>query len=155
VLAAVLIAGAIGALAAVRAGRLAALATVQAGLAWAVVLAVILVAWPRMEERESTKGLVSRLQARGLDGDLVAAFHVPDVSLDFYLGRTLRREIDETKLKDAVASDPGRLWVVKSEELDAIAARQDLAVERIDVSSRRWVVRLTPRAEVATLGATP
>ena len=154
-LAAVLVVGAVATFLAARRGRLVALTGAHAGLAVAIVFATVAVAGPRLEEHESTKGLVRRLEARGLDGDVVGAFRVPDVSLDFYLGRTLARERDETKLKEAVAAAPRGLWVFKAEELDAIASRQGLSVEPVDTASRRWVVRLAPAGGVAALESTP
>lgn len=154
-LAAVLVVGAVAVLVAARRGRLVALVSAHAALAVAIVLTSVAVAGPRIEDQNSTKGLVTRLQARGLDGDVAGAFHVPDVSLDFYLGRTLPRERDEEKLKAAVAENPKGLWVVRAEEVGAVAARLGLTVDPVDTASRRWVVRLGPAVGEAALERTP
>ena len=143
-LAVLLVAGGLAALAAARARRIAALAAAQAAFTWAVMLLVVL-AWPGIEEHESTRALVDRLKVRGLDGQ-VAAFHVPDVSLDFYLGRTIQREVDVARLAEEVAASPDRPWIVRSEEAEAIADRGGFTLEKIDAVSRRWVVRFAPRS---------
>jgi hypothetical protein len=75
---------------------------------------------------------------------VAGAYRVPDVSLDFYLGRTLARENDAAGLAARVQGDPQRLWVVRADEVEAIAARVPLNVERVMTVSRRSVVRLSP-----------
>jgi hypothetical protein len=45
-----------------------------------------------------------------------------------------------------VADDPGRLWVVRTVDIDDIAKGTPLTLERVLTVSRRTVVRLTPRA---------
>jgi 4-amino-4-deoxy-L-arabinose transferase-like glycosyltransferase len=143
-LAAVLTAAALAALVAVRYSRLAVFATVQAASTVAVVLVVVIYAWPGLEASESTKTLVRRLEAGGLAAELAGAYRVPDVSLDFYLGRALARETDAAGLKARVQSDPGRLWVVRADEVEALAARESLSLARVMTVSRRAVVRLSP-----------
>jgi len=144
---AVLIAAfALAAVAAVRNVRIAAFAAVQAASMIAVVLVVVVFAWPGLEQQESTKTLVGRLAAQGLADQLAGAYRVSDVSLDFYLDRTLPRETDAGGLARRVGGDPGRLWVVRADEVDGIAARGPLIVERVMTVSRRTVVRLSPRA---------
>lgn len=143
-LAAVLTAAAIAALAAVRFSRLAVFAAVQAASTVAVVLVFVVFAWPGLEASESTKTLVRRLDAGGLAPDLAGAYRVPDVSLDFYLGRALARETEASGLARHVSSDPGRLWIVRADEVDALAAREPLTLVRVMTVSRRAVVRLSP-----------
>jgi 4-amino-4-deoxy-L-arabinose transferase-like glycosyltransferase len=143
-IAAIVVAAALAAAFAAGRGRLIRFTVAQAGVTLAIVLTFVTIAWPRLEAVESTKSLVARLRADGLADQVVAAYRVPDVSLDFYLGRTLPRETDEAKLAARVAERPGALWVLRAEEVDGLAARQGFQVERIDVRSRRWVVRLAP-----------
>jgi hypothetical protein len=143
VLAAMSIAAAIAALAAVRFSTLAVFAAVQAALTVAVVL-VVVSAWPRIEESKSTRTLVRRLEAVGSAAELTGAYRVPDVSLDFYLGRALARETDEGGLLRRVSSDPGRLWVVRADEVEALGARMPLTLVRVMTVSRRAIVRLSP-----------
>jgi 4-amino-4-deoxy-L-arabinose transferase-like glycosyltransferase len=144
-LAALLAVLALASVAAVRAFRLTAFAMAQAASTIAVVLVVVVFAWPGLEPLESTKTLVGRLAAQGLTNQLAGAYRVTDVSLDFYLDRTLPREIDAGGLARRVESEPGRLWVVRADEVDGLAAREPLLVERVMTVSRRAVVRLSPR----------
>jgi 4-amino-4-deoxy-L-arabinose transferase-like glycosyltransferase len=143
-LALVLVAGAIAAVVAVRFGSLAVFAGVQAASTVAIVLFVVCVALPRLDGSLSTKSLVARLATSGLSGQVVGAYRVRDVSLDFYLGRTLARENDTSELVERVRSDPGKLWVARPRDVDELAARSPLAVERVLTVSRCAVVRLSP-----------
>jgi len=145
-LAAALTIGGVAAVAAVRAGRLAIFAGVQAASAVAVVLVLVVFAWPGLESRESTKTLVRRLATGGLADQIAGAYRVPDVSLDFYLDRTLPRETEPGALARRVGSDPGRLWVMSADDVAGIEARQSMTVERVMTESRRAVVRLSPHA---------
>lgn len=149
VMGATLAVGAIASVVAVARGRLIAFAAAQAGAATIVVLTFVTFAWPGIEAAESTKALVAALRASGQGEAQVSAYRVPDVSLDFYLGRTLPRETDEARLAARVAEAPGGLWVMRSDEVDAVASRRGLAVERVAVVSRRSIVRLTPRTVAA------
>jgi len=143
---AALIAGcALAAVAAVRGARLATFAAVQAASTVAVVIVVVTFAWPGLDPQESTKTLVGRLADQGLANQVAGAYRVTDVSLDFYLDRTLLRETDPGGLAKRVEREPGRLWVVRADEVDGLAARQPLLVERVMTVSRRTVVRLSPR----------
>jgi len=143
-LAAVLAAAALAAFGAVRFGRLAVFAVVQAASTVAVVLVFVVFAWPGLEASESTKTLVRRLEAGGLAAELAGAYRVPDVSLDFYLGRALARETDAGGLARHVSHDPGRLWVVRTDEVDTLASRDALTLVPVMTVSRRAVVRLSP-----------
>jgi 4-amino-4-deoxy-L-arabinose transferase-like glycosyltransferase len=143
-LAAVLAVAALAAAVAVHLRRLAAFAAVQAGSTVVVVLVFVLFAWPRLESSESARTLVRRLEADGLAADLAGAYRVPDVGLDFYLGRTLPRETDAGRFVKQVESDPGRLWVVRADEVDAMASWLPFNVERVVTVSRRTVIRLSP-----------
>jgi 4-amino-4-deoxy-L-arabinose transferase-like glycosyltransferase len=146
VLAAVLVVGGLGSVAVLRWGRLAAFAAMQAASTVGVVLVFVLYTWPGLEARESTKTLVRRLDAGGLAGDVAGAYRVPDISLDFYLDRTIARESDGARLAARVADQPGRLWVVRADDVDDLRASLPLAVEPVMTVSRRSVVRLTPEA---------
>jgi hypothetical protein len=130
----------------VYAGRLAAFATVQAASTVALVLVFVVFAWPALETSESTKTLVRRLAAGGLTDQVAGTYRVPDVSLDFYLGRSLSRESDASALAARVGNDPGRLWVVRADDVDTMAERLPFSVERVLTVSRRTVVRLAPFA---------
>ena len=143
-LAAVLTVAALAALAAVAFRRLAVFIALEAASTVAVVLVLVFFAWPGLEASESTKTLVRRLAAGGLQAELAGAYRVPDVSLDFYLGRTLPRVTDAGLLAERVGLDPGRLWVVRADEVDALAARLPLTLVPVMTVSRRAVVRLSP-----------
>jgi 4-amino-4-deoxy-L-arabinose transferase-like glycosyltransferase len=144
-LAAVLIVAALAALAAVRASSLAAFAAVQAASTVFVVLVFVVFAWPGLDASESTRTLVRRLEAGGLAPELAGSFRVPDVSLDFYMGRALARETDAGQLARRVSGDPGRLWVMRADEVESLTAQQPLELVRVMTVSRRAVVRLWPR----------
>jgi hypothetical protein len=77
---------------------------------------------------------------------VAGTYRVPDVSLDFYLGRSLSRESDASALAARVGNDPGRLWVVRADDVDTMAERLPFSVERVLTVSRRTVVRLAPFA---------
>jgi 4-amino-4-deoxy-L-arabinose transferase-like glycosyltransferase len=154
-IAGLLVVAAVLAAVAASSGRILRFAAAQAGVTMAIVLTFVLLAWPRLEGAESTKGLIARLRAEGLADQVVAAYRVTDVSLDFYLGRTLPRETDDAKLVERVADQPRGLWVVRPEDIDGIAARHGFRVERVDVGSRRWVVRIAPGEPGAVLEARP
>jgi 4-amino-4-deoxy-L-arabinose transferase-like glycosyltransferase len=143
-LAAVLVAAALAASAAVLFGRLAIFATVQAVSTVGFVLVFVVFGWPGLEASESTRTLVQRLEAGGLAAQIAGAYRVPDVSLDFYLGRALARETDAGGLARRVWSDPGRLWVVRADEVESLAAQHPLNLVRVMTVSRRAVVRLSP-----------
>jgi 4-amino-4-deoxy-L-arabinose transferase-like glycosyltransferase len=148
-MAAVLIAAAVAAVVAIRYGRLAVFAGVQAASTVAVVLFIVFFALPGIETSLSTKTLVGQLQTGGLADQLAGAYRVRDVSLDFYLRRTLARENDASGLVARVRNDPGRLWVARPGDVDEIAARLPLNVERVLTVSRCAVVRLTPESPTA------
>jgi hypothetical protein len=143
-LAAVLTAAAFAAIAAVRSSRLAVFAVVQAASTVAIVLIFIIFAWPGLEASESTRTLVRRLAAGGLTDQLAGTYRDPDVSLDFYLGHALARENDPGVLARRVSNDPGRLWIVRADDVDAMIGRLPLSVERVLTVSRHAVVRLAP-----------
>ena len=145
-LAALLCVAGLAAPAAVRVGRLAVFAAVQACSTVAIVLVFFIFAWPGLESSESAKTLVRRLEAGGLAVEVAGTYRVPDVGLDFYLGRSLPRETDARALAERVLRDPGRLWVVRADEADSMAERFSLSVERVMTVSRRTVVRLSPPA---------
>lgn len=143
-LAAVLIVAALAALAAVYFRRLAIFATVQAVSTVAFVLVFVFFGWPGLEASESTKTLVRRLEAGGLAAEIAGAYRVPDVSLDFYLGRALARETDAAGLARRVLHDPGKLWVVRTDEVESLSAQEPLNLVRVMTESRRAIVRLSP-----------
>ncbi len=143
-LAAVFTVAAFAAVAAVRAGRLANFAAVQAASTVAVVLGFVTFAWPGLEASRSTRTLVTRLTSAGLADQLAGAYRVSDLSLDFYLGHALPRETEPSSLLRRVGSDPGRLWVLRTDDVDDLAAREPLALVRVLSVSRRSIVRLSP-----------
>jgi 4-amino-4-deoxy-L-arabinose transferase-like glycosyltransferase len=143
-MAAALTAAAFAAIVAVRFLRLAIFAAVQAASTVAIVLVFVVFVWPGLEASESTKTVVRRLAAGGLADQLVGAYRVPDVSLEFYLGRALARETDPLALARLVSSDPGRLWIVRADEVDGMIQRLPLGVERVLTVSRHAIVRLSP-----------
>jgi 4-amino-4-deoxy-L-arabinose transferase-like glycosyltransferase len=145
-LAIALTAAAIAAVAAVRAGRLARFVGVQAAAAVAVVLVavVVVVGSPGFEASSSTRTFVERLVAGGLADQVAGAYQVHALSLDFYLGRTLVHENDADGLAVRVQKDPGRLWIVRSSDVDDIASHLPLRLERVATVSRCTAVRLSP-----------
>ncbi len=152
---AALLAGAgLAAFLATRAGRLRQLVAVQAGSTVGVVLVAVLWVLPGIESVESTKDLVARLNTLSLAGEVTGAYDVPDVSLDFYLGRTLPRVKGRDDLDRSVTAQPGRLWVVRSAGVSALSAPPTLRVEPVLSLPRRAVVRLFPAtADAAKEGA--
>jgi len=144
-LAAVLIGGAAGAVAAAYVGRIGVFAAVQSATSVAAVL-VLAANWPALDAAASTRALVRKLSADGLADQLAGAYRVRDVSLDFYLGRSIPRTSDVPDLVRRVTSDPDRLWVVLAGDAGLLAARAPLNVEPVFSASRRAVVRLSPKA---------
>jgi len=144
VLAAIVIGAAVAAVAAVRFRRIDLFAAVQAALTMAIVL-VVVSAWPAIEPSKSTKTLVAKLEADGLDGQLAGAYRVRDVSLDFYLGRAVAYENDPKELLARVTRDPDRLWVVPAGDSSLIDLRGPFVVMPVMTVSRRSVVRLSPK----------
>ena len=100
--------------------------------------------WPSLEGAQSTKALVELLRADGLSTEVAGSYRVADVSLDFYLGRSIARENEAAALAREVAQAPGRLWVIPTAELGAISRDLPLTEEPILTVSRRSVVRLSP-----------
>ena len=143
-IAVILAAGALAGVVAVRARRLGTFVAAQATIAIVIVAGAVVYALPRLEPEESTRALVADLRARGLDAKVVGAVHVPDVSLDFYLDRTLAREDDPKRLPARIANDPSGLWIVRTPELDAVAAGAGMAAEPVLTRGRRSVVRWRP-----------
>lgn len=143
-LAVILSAGAVAGVAAVRAGRLRTFVAAQAAVAIVTVVGGVMYALPRVEPEDSTRALVADLRSRGLDAQVVGAFRVPDVSLDFYLDRTLARESDPKRLPGRVAADPSGLWIVRTLQIDAVAAGAGLTAEPVLTRGRRSVVRWKP-----------
>lgn len=143
-MAAVLTVAAFAAVVAVSALRLAIFAAVQAASTVAIVVIFMVFAWPGLEASESTKTLVRRLAVGGLADQLAGAYCAPDVSLEFYLGRAVARETDPKALARRVLREPGRLWLVRADEVNAMVARLPLRVERVLTVSRHVVVRLSP-----------
>jgi len=144
-LAAVLILGAIAGVVAARAGRLGWFAVAQAAVGVGLIAVGVHVVVPAIAEGDSTRGLVAALRARGLDDRIAGAYRVPDVSLDFYLGRAVPRENDPAAWARRVAADPDKLWVVASRDIDRAAAEGGLLAEPVVEEGRRSVVRLRPR----------
>jgi 4-amino-4-deoxy-L-arabinose transferase-like glycosyltransferase len=143
-LAVVLSAGALAGVVAVRAGRLRAFVAAQSAIAIVIVVGGVVYALPRVEPEESTRALVADLRSRGLDAQVAGAFRVPDVSLDFYLDRTLLREDDPKRLPGRLAADPSGLWIVRTQEIGAVAAGAGMTAEPVLTRGRRSVVRWKP-----------
>jgi 4-amino-4-deoxy-L-arabinose transferase-like glycosyltransferase len=145
VIAAVVVAAALFAVLAVTRGRLLWFASLQAASSLALVLGAVVYVGPGLAAAESTKSLVERLETSGLADEVVGTYRVPDVSLDFYWPRPLRRVTDADELTRRVATEPGRLWIVRANELDALAAESRLEVKPLMTVARRSAVRLSPR----------
>lgn len=149
--AAALVVASFASLAAARAGRRLAFAAAQAAVTLVIVLAAVVAGGGRLSSAASTKDLVARLRANGLADDVVAAYRVPDVSLDYYLGRTIARTTTDAELAAAVAAAPGRLWIMRGDDAEAAARRANVDATPVDRASRRWAVRLSPHDPAATV----
>jgi 4-amino-4-deoxy-L-arabinose transferase-like glycosyltransferase len=143
-LAAVLAAAAIAAAVTVRSSRLAGFVAAQVASTIAVVLVVVVFAWPRFESWISTQEFVSRLSAEGFADQVAGAYRVHDLSLDFYMGRSLSRENDPAELARRVRDDPGRLWVLRTADVGGIMALLPLDVAPVLTVTRCTLARLSP-----------
>jgi len=117
--------------------------TIQVGSSVAVVAILVTSILPVVAPWDSTRPLVRELERRGLAGDVVGAFHVHDVSLDFYLRREVSRIDDAGRLREAVGVTPGAIWVVRTADLESLRARGWLLCEPVCEGPHRSAVRLT------------
>jgi hypothetical protein len=85
---------------------------------------------------------VRQLQADGLADEVAGAYHVPDVSLELYLGRAPRRAPTLRALHDALAEIPAGIWIVPTSRLDSLRADPACAVEPVRLGPRRSAVRI-------------
>jgi hypothetical protein len=108
----------------------------------AAVLVLVTVALPRLEPWQSTRTLVRQLQADGLADEVAGAYHVPDVSLELYLGRAPRRAPTLRALHEALAEIPAGIWIVPTSRLDSLRVDPACAVEPVRLGPRRSAVRI-------------
>jgi 4-amino-4-deoxy-L-arabinose transferase-like glycosyltransferase len=146
-IAGVLLLGAVLAVVSVRAGSLGALVAVNATTAVAAVLILILAAIPRIEPLVSTRALVRDLERSGLAAQVVGTYKQSRLfGLDYYLGRTTARATNLEALKAQVAEHPGGIWVLRTAEIDRLAAQSDLAAAAVARGPEYAAVRIAPAA---------
>ncbi|HZI92845.1 MAG TPA: glycosyltransferase family 39 protein [Patescibacteria group bacterium] len=140
---AALLAGSILAAIATRSGSMKWFLIVQCGASAVAMILLLGVAMPRLEPYDSTRPLVRDLESRGLSGEVIATYKVADVSLDYYLGRSLSSAKRMKEVRDLVAQQPGRIWVVRTEDLDAIHSDTGVISEDVHRGPHRSAVRLS------------
>ncbi len=116
----------------------------HAGAAVLALLSLVLFAGPRLEPYDSTRPLVRQLLSGGFDRQVAGTYHVWDLSLNFYLNRTLEVVTERPDLLRRVADSPGGVWIVRSRDLPALGSDQDLSSETLYQGPRRSAVRLAP-----------
>lgn len=138
-----LVAGSLLGLVAARKGSLSWFLVSQS-IASMLTLAIFLaIAMPRLEPYDSTRPLVRELETLGMADEVIASYKVPDVSLDYYLGRSLSRARRMREVRDLVAAHPDRIWVVRTEDLDALLADTRFVTEEVQHGPHRSAVRLS------------
>jgi hypothetical protein len=116
----------------------------QCATAAAAVAVFLVLAMPRLEPYDSTRPLVRQLAAQGMAGEVLATYKVIDVSLDYYLGRSIPRAGRLREVRELVARHPGRLWVVRTDDVAALRAAPGLVSDEVQHGPHRSVVRLSP-----------
>jgi 4-amino-4-deoxy-L-arabinose transferase-like glycosyltransferase len=112
------------------------------GAAGAAFLVLLLGAAPPLEAFDSTRPLIDRLRGLGMDAEVAGAYHVWDVSLDFYLRRDLPVVTDRADLIRRVGSAPDRVWIVRTRDLGVLAGDPVLSSNPVALGPRRSAVRL-------------
>jgi len=133
---------------AVRRGSLFGLLAAHAGVAVLGFLTLVLWAGPRLEPYDSIRPLVRRLESLGSDQQITGAYHVWDLSPDFYLGRTLEVITERPLLLRRVAASPGGVWIVRTRDLAALASDPDLTSATLYQGPRRCALRLAPAVPI-------
>ncbi len=123
---AVLVAASIVALIAVLRGSAPALVASHAAGATVAMLIVVALALPRLELTRSALPMVRDLEREGIAADVVGVVVARDwYGFDYYLGRSLIRTPSQD-LARSVAERPGGIWIVRSDEREAILAKPAL-----------------------------
>jgi hypothetical protein len=137
-----LLAGALVAVPAYRRRGVPGIAASYAAAMVAAVLILVTLAVPRLEPWQSTRTLVRQLEADGLAGEVVGAYRVPDVSLEMYLGRSVRRAPTLPALHEAMLRTPPGIWIVPTSRVEQLRADPGWVVEHVRTGPRRSAVRL-------------
>jgi 4-amino-4-deoxy-L-arabinose transferase-like glycosyltransferase len=116
----------------------------QAGASVVAILLVVGFAYPLLEAYRSTRDLVAGLERDGVAEEVVAAYGIQDYSIDFYLRRTVPRIESASSLREVVAKEPGRVWILRSVELPALRADRSLDTDTVREGPRWSAVRLGP-----------
>lgn len=114
------------------------------GAAMLALLSLVIWAGPRLEPYDSTRPLVRQLESRGFDRQVAGAYHVWDLSLNFYLNRALDVVTERFELLRRVGEAPGGVWIVRTRDLPTLRSDQDLTSETLYQGPRRSAVRLAP-----------
>jgi 4-amino-4-deoxy-L-arabinose transferase-like glycosyltransferase len=117
-----------------------------AATAIATLLVLVLSVDPRLEPFDSTRPLVRQIQRAGLEDQIAGAYHVSDVSLDFYLRRSPPRVTARDDLLRQVTAAPGGVWIVRTRSLDELIDDPGLSSSIISRGPYRSAVRLAPVA---------
>ena len=90
------------------------------------------------------------LEGRGIAADVIASYKVPDVSLDYYLGRSLSRARRMKDVLELVAREPGRIWVVRTEDVESFRGDTRFVFDEVEHGPHRSAVRLSPATATAS-----
>lgn len=139
---AMLLAAAVAARASVLRGRLDALLASGATGAVGAVLLLVLLVTPRLEPYHSIRPLVRALERGGHGPErVVGAFHVSDVSLDFYLERNVPNVTDRADLARRASAVPEGIWIVRTRDLERLERDPDLYAVPVERGPYRSAVR--------------
>ena len=114
----------------------------------ATAMATVLLLWmrvlPSLESLQSNCLLARTLQAERMSDEVIGAFDVRDVSLDYYLSGAMLRLEDRDRLVRAVVERPGKLWIVRTRDLAVLRSEPRFRLEPAVMGPNRCAVRLTP-----------
>jgi 4-amino-4-deoxy-L-arabinose transferase-like glycosyltransferase len=143
---AILVAAAAAIGVAVRRRSISVLLLSQVAASGALLWLILGVVVPSTEPLDSTRPLVRQLQERGVADQVFAAYKVDDVSLEFYLGRSILRTRDREELRREVRRNPGRIWIVRTSDLQAFSPTAGLERTDLVLGPHRSALRLSPPA---------
>ena len=139
---AALLLGSVAALVAVRRGRFHGFLAAGAAGSLGAVLALVALVTPRLEPFHSNRPLIRALEGAGIEaGRVVGAYHVSDVSLDFYLGRSVPNVTELDALKRLATAAPEGIWIVRNRDLADLERDPALGAVPIERGPRRSAVR--------------
>ena len=139
------VAGSLLAVLAVARGSLQSLLVAQGATSAATMLVILAAALPALEPYHSTAPLVRQLRDACLTDEVVGAYRVSDVSLDFYLGRNPARA---GRIRDLLAMarlNPGGIWVVRTQDVETLLADRRVLAELVQRGPNRSAMRMSER----------